>query len=160
MSKNRQFSSSRESQQVVHVQNDARVEILLFLGIAFWCWMLVLFFQGSSSWQQQNSMILYWNGAALQMGTSDVAVSGQNKKSTITPAAMSPFLFQPIPVNFAGPELLATISGIGPKVAEQIVKTRESKGFFTKPQDLLAIPGIGPSRMHKFAPHLSFSVNQ
>lgn len=159
MSKNRQCSS-RESQQTVPVQDDARVEILLFLGIAFWCWMLVMFFQGSSSRQQQDPMILYWNGATLQMGTSDVAVPGQNKKTTVTPADMSPFLFQPIPVNFAGPELLTTISGIGAKMAEQIVKTRDAKGFFTKPQDLLTVPGIGPSRMQKFAPHLSFSVSQ
>ena len=147
----------------MHVPNDARVEILLFLGIAFWCWMLFLFFQGSSPRQQQDSMTLYWNGAALQMGTmatSEGVVSGQNKGSTITPADMSPFLFQPIPVNFAGTELLATISGIGTKMAEQIVKTRDAKGFFTRPQDLLAVPGIGPSRMQKFASHLSFSVSQ
>lgn len=76
------------------------------------------------------------------------------------PADLSPFFFQPIPVNFAGPELLATISGIGAKTAEQIVQTRETRGFFTRPQDLLAVPGIGPSRMHKFAPQFSFNVSQ
>jgi competence ComEA-like helix-hairpin-helix protein len=140
----------------VHVPNDARVEILLFLGIAFWCWMLFLFFQDKRSWPQETSMALHWNGVALQMGTADIA---QNEKSYAAPAAMNLFLFQPIPVNFADAELLTTISGIGPKMAAQIIKTRDSRGFFTRPQDLLAVPGIGPSRMQKFASHLSFDMS-
>jgi len=156
MSRDRQ-SSRPGLQQTVHVENDARVEIILFLGIVFWCWMLVLFFQGRISWPQEGSMVLYWNGVALQMGTGDLA---QNEKSSTAPAAVSLFLFQPLPVNFADAELLTTISGIGPKMAAQIIKTRDSRGLFTGPQDLLAVPGIGPSRMKTFASQFSFDLSQ
>lgn len=159
MSRDRQ--SSRPGSQVPHIENDARVEIILFLGILFWCWLLlVLFFQGRPSERQENSLALYWNGSALQMGTAENAVSGQHEKSVTSPAVVSPFFFQPIPVNFADAKLLATISGIGPRMAAQIVKTRDSRGFFVRPQDLLAVPGIGVSRMNTFSSHLSFSVSQ
>ncbi len=159
MSSDRQ-SSRPDSQQAPHIAHDARVEVMLFLGIVFWGWLLVVFFQGKTSLPPQDPMLLYWNGATLQLGTAEAAVAGQNDKTGIMPPALSPLLFLPIPVNFADEELLATISGIGPKMAGQIVTTREVKGFFASPQDLLAVPGIGPSRMKTFAAHLSFSLNQ
>lgn len=159
MSRDRQ-SSRPDSQQAAHIANDARVEVILFLGIVFWGWLLVVFFQGATSLPPPDSMLLYWNGAALQLGTTEAAVAGQNEKTGIMPPALSPLLFLPIPVNFADEELLATISGIGPKMAGQIVTTREAHGFFARPQDLLAVPGIGPSRMKTFAAHLSFSLSQ
>ena len=158
MSSDRQ-SSRPGSQQTPHIENDARVEILLFLGIVFWCWMLVLFLQGRFAVRPERSLTLFWNGKALQMVTKPV-VLGPGEQSPMVPAAVTPFLFQPIPVNFADQELLATISGIGPKLAAQIVKTRDSKGFFAKPEDLLAVPCIGRSRMYQFAPQFSFAVNQ
>ena len=156
MSRDRQ-NSRPVTQQTVHIDNDARVEVILFLGIIFWCWLLVLFFQEKRSWPQETSMALHWNGVALQMGTADLA---QNEKSYAAPAAMSLFLFQPISVNFADAELLTTISGIGPKMATQIIKTRDSRGFFTGPHDLLAVPGIGSSRMKTFASQFSFDLSQ
>ncbi len=159
MSRDR-LSSRSDSQQAAHIANDARVEVILFLGIVFWGWLLVVFFQGTTSLSPQDSMLLYWDGAALQLGTAEAAVAGQNEQAGIMPPALSPLLFLPIPVNFADEELLATISGIGPKMAGRIVTTREAKGFFARPQDLLAVPGIGPSRMKTFAAHLSFSLSQ
>ncbi|MCX5870479.1 MAG: helix-hairpin-helix domain-containing protein [Deltaproteobacteria bacterium] len=142
-----------------HIENDARVEILLFLGIVFWCWMLVLFFQGRFAVSPESPLTLSWNGKALQMVTKPVVLrSGEQLQ--IVPAALTPFFFQPIPVNFADQELLSTISGIGPELAAQIVKTRDSKGLFAKPEDLLAVPGIGRSRMNQFAPQFSFAVSQ
>ena len=159
MSRSRQ-SSCPESQQTAHIENDARVEILLFLGIVFWCWMLVLFFQGRFTKSPESSLTLLWNGKALQLATGKEVVLSSGDQSQMVPAAVTPFLFQPIPVNFADQELLSTISGIGPGLSAQIVKTRDSKGFFTKPEDLLAVPGIGHSRMNQFAPQFSFAVSQ
>jgi competence ComEA-like helix-hairpin-helix protein len=158
MSSDRQ-SSRPGSQQTPHIENDARVEILLFLGIVFWCWMLFLFMQGRLAVSPEHPLTLSLNGKALQAVTEPV-VLGPGEQSPMVPAALTPFLFQPIPVNFADQELLATISGIGPKLAAQIVKTRDSKGFFAKPEDLLAVPGVGRSRMHQFAPQFSFAVSQ
>ena len=159
MSRSRQ-SNSPESQQTPHIENDARVEILLFLGIVFWCWMLILFFQGRFSVSPESPLTLSWNGKALQMVIGKDVVLSSGEQSLMVPAVVTPFLFQPIPVNFADQELLATISGIGPALSAQIVKTRDSKGFFTKPEDLLAVPGIGHSRMNQFAPQFSFAVSQ
>ncbi len=159
MSRDRQ-DNRLESQQTPHIQNDARVEILLFLGIVFWCWMLFLFFQGRFAVSPESPLTLSWNGKALQMVTDRPVVLGPGEQSPMVPAALTPFFFQPIPVNFADQELLATISGIGPELSAQIIKTRGSRGFFTKPEDLLAVPGIGRSRMHQFAPQFSFAVSQ
>jgi hypothetical protein len=159
MSRDRQ-SSRPGSQQTPHIENDARVEILLFLGIVFWCWMLFLFLQGRLAVSHESPLTLSWNGRALQMVTGKPVVLGPGEQSPMVPAAVTPFFFQPIPVNFADQELLATISGIGPELAAQIVKTRDSKGLFAKPEDLLAIPGIGRSRMNQFAPQFSFAVSQ
>jgi competence ComEA-like helix-hairpin-helix protein len=159
-----------ESQQKQHFENDARVEVLLFLGIIFWCWLLAMFFQGrlftSSS---ENPVQLSWNGEGLHtvQGREEELAnpgwsSGSNgdKNSDFLPPAVAPFLFLPIPINFADAELLSTISGIGPKLADQIVQTRETKGLFTKPRDLLTVPGIGPSRMKTFASQFSFAIAQ
>lgn len=157
MNRSRQ-GSNPESLQIPHFQNDARVEILLFLGIAFWCWMLVCFFLGRFAAPLDNSLTLTWNGRALQMEAGEIPASGMNDTPGPVPAEFTPFLFQPLPVNFADPELLATISGIGPKLATQIVATRKTRGLFTEPQDLLAVPGIGRSRMTRFASQFSFSV--
>ncbi|MBA3005947.1 MAG: helix-hairpin-helix domain-containing protein [Proteobacteria bacterium] len=158
MSRNRQ--SSPGSQLKPHIQNDARVEILLFLGIVFWCLLLGTSFQGMFSRQAENVLSLHWDGRALQMVPAEISVSGKSESPKTVPAGVTPFLFQPMPVNFADPQLLATISGIGPELAAQIVKSRNSKGLFTGPHDLLSVPGIGHSRMEQFAPHFSFSVTQ
>ncbi len=159
MSRNRPCSS-HGPQATPHIQNDARLEILLFLGIAFWCLMLILFFQEQFVSQPDTCLVLHWNGRALQMVPGGIPVSGKSENPKAVPAEMTPFFFQPIPVNFADQELLSTISGIGPKLADRIVKTRNSKGLFTGPQDLLAVPGIGDSRMNKFAPQFSFITTQ
>jgi competence ComEA-like helix-hairpin-helix protein len=159
MSRDWQSSRPGSQQQTPHIENDARVEILLFLGIVFWCWMLFLFLQGRLTVSHERSLTLSWSGRALQAVTKPV-VLGAGEHTQSVPAALTPFFFQPIPVNFADQELLATISGIGPELAAQIVKTRDSKGLFAKPEDLLAVPGIGRSRMNQFAPQFSFAVSQ
>ena len=160
MSRDRQNSSS--DSQPPPVQNDARVEILLFLGIVFWCGMLALFFQGRFAKSPEHFLTLYWDGRALQTKAIQVGVVAGEQGAILktTSAAVTPFLFQPIPINFADSELLATISVIGPELSAQIVKTRDNKGFFTQPEDLLAVPGIGRSRMNQFASQFSFAVSQ
>lgn len=137
---------------------DARVEVLLFLGIIFWCWLLIASFRHDGSPDSQNALALYWDGATLQAGHNENVPGRTDEKPQVIPAAITPFLFLPIPVNSANVELLATISGIGPELATQIIQARNTKGPFTTPEDLLAVPGIGPSRMNQFAPQFSFSV--
>ena len=61
-----------------------------------------------------------------------------------------------IPVNTAGEELLTTIPGIGPVLAERIVARRNLSGPYRAPSDLMDVAGIGPRRAEQIAPHLSF----
>ncbi len=156
MSRDRQ--SSPGSQVTSHIQNDARVEIILFLGIVFWCLLLGIFFTGRFLRQPEKVSSLLWDGRTLQIVPAKISFFGKSEYPQTVPAGVTPFLFQPMPVNFADPQLLATISGIGPKLADRIIKTRNSKGLFTEPQDLLKVHGIGHSRMKQFAPQFSFSV--
>ncbi len=48
-----------------------------------------------------------------------------------------------VEVNTASASLLAYVAGIGPTLAQKIVKYRESMGRFTSRSKLLAIPGVG-----------------
>jgi protein Tex len=54
-------------------------------------------------------------------------------------------------VNTASPALLAHVAGIGPKLAETIVRCREEKGPFRTRQALLKVPGLGQSRFTQCA---------
>ncbi|MDD3814720.1 MAG: helix-hairpin-helix domain-containing protein [Desulfocapsaceae bacterium] len=143
-----------------HIQNDARVEILLFLGIVFLCLLLGIFFQERRSAHPGTVLSLHWDGKVLRRVAGEVVVSGKNEKNKAVSAGVTPFLFQSMPINFAGPQLLSTISGIGPELADRIVMRRKTNGLFTGPQDLLSVPGIGLSRMKQFAPQFSFSVTE
>ncbi|MFQ6250310.1 ComEA family DNA-binding protein [Yersinia enterocolitica] len=55
-----------------------------------------------------------------------------------------------ININSADAEELAqSLSGIGRKKAEAIVNSREQFGFFTDAEQLLEVPGIGPSFLER-----------
>ncbi len=71
-------------------------------------------------------------------------------------AELTPFFFQPIPVNFADAELIATIKGIGPRMANRIVQIRAREGFLTSAEALERVPGIGPKRIRQLQDQFSF----
>ena len=50
-------------------------------------------------------------------------------------------------VNTASVEELETLTGIGPSLAEKIVKEREENGTFDSREDLLRVKGIGESKL-------------
>jgi len=50
-------------------------------------------------------------------------------------------------VNVATVAELAEVSGIGPVLSREIVTYREAHGRFGRMEDLLEVPGIGPSRL-------------
>ncbi|MBU1060283.1 MAG: helix-hairpin-helix domain-containing protein [Proteobacteria bacterium] len=56
-----------------------------------------------------------------------------------------------ININTADQEALASLPGIGDKKAAAIVQYRNDHGEFKKPQDLLAVKGIGPKLFEKMA---------
>jgi competence protein ComEA len=59
-----------------------------------------------------------------------------------------------IDINAAQLVELKTLPGIGPKLADSIIKSREKHGPFLKASDLLRVKGIGSKRLEKILPHL------
>lgn len=60
-----------------------------------------------------------------------------------------------VSVNTADAELLATIPGVGPALAEAILAERHTNGLFYYPEDLLCVRGIGEKTLVKLLPYLN-----
>jgi len=56
-----------------------------------------------------------------------------------------------VELNTASRELLAYVSGLGPKLAEKVVKYRDEAGPFASRQDLTKVPRLGPKAFEQAA---------
>lgn len=54
-------------------------------------------------------------------------------------------------------EELDRLPGIGPALAQALVRNREEEGGYAGPEDLLRVPGIGPAKLERVLPYLDFS---
>jgi competence protein ComEA len=61
-----------------------------------------------------------------------------------------------IDVNLCNRLELEHLPGIGPKLAERIIASRDSEGPFATERDLLRVKGIGPKLLAKMSPYLAF----
>ena len=52
-----------------------------------------------------------------------------------------------IDINRADASALESLPGIGPKIAQEIIRCREERGRFTSVEDLLSVKGIGPAKL-------------
>lgn len=81
-------------------------------------------------------------------GTSPCDISGNSESGwALTPV-------QRLNLNRASREDLERLPGIGPVLADEIIRHRERHGPFQKVEDLLIVPGIGPTRFRRLAPML------
>ena len=55
----------------------------------------------------------------------------------------------PVHINSASVEELCALNGVGPKLAEKILATRNALGPFKTGEDLQKVPGIGKKKMEK-----------
>ena len=55
----------------------------------------------------------------------------------------------PVHINSASIDELCALNGVGPKLAEKILATRNALGPFKTPEDLQKVPGIGKKKMEK-----------
>jgi competence protein ComEA len=59
-----------------------------------------------------------------------------------------------VDINQAQWPELATLPGVGRKLAERIVQSRDENGPFTDNDDLRRVRGIGPRTLEALRPHL------
>src|SRR5260370_37237454 len=62
---------------------------------------------------------------------------------------------KPVNLNTATSEELQQVPGIGPATAEKILQMRKSYGAFKSVDDLLAIRGLGATRLAKMRKYLT-----
>lgn len=55
----------------------------------------------------------------------------------------------PVHINSASVEELCALNGVGPKLAEKILATRNALGPFKTGEDLQKVPGIGKKKLEK-----------
>ncbi|MEN8135589.1 MAG: helix-hairpin-helix domain-containing protein [Thermodesulfobacteriota bacterium] len=60
------------------------------------------------------------------------------------------FLMEPIDLNQADAEVLASLKGIGPKLAMRIIAYRDQQGGFARVGDIIEVKGIGPKKLAGF----------
>ena len=88
--------------------------------------------------------------AAMALSTAAIAAQGRAAapKAVATAAA-------PVNLNTATAEQLATIPGVGPRMAERIIDYRQKNGGFKKVEDLMNVSGIGEKNFLKMRPLVS-----
>ncbi len=80
---------------------------------------------------------------ALSVGLSGVALAAKAAPSG------------KVNINTASAEQLATLPGVGPKLAARILEYRQKSGAFKSPQELMNVQGIGEKNFQKIQPHLT-----
>jgi competence ComEA-like helix-hairpin-helix protein len=71
------------------------------------------------------------------------------------PPAVANIFFQPIPINRADKDILTSLPGIGPVLAERIVQRRNQHGLFRSKDELLQVTGIGPKKFAALVDHIT-----
>jgi competence protein ComEA len=91
----------------------------------------------------------------LIVSLSGTALSQAAETKTTTAAAQ--VAGEQVDINRADLEQLATLPGIGEKLAERINAYRETNGPFKTVDDLLNVKGVGPKMLEKIRPLITVS---
>ena len=70
------------------------------------------------------------------------------------PPEIANIFFRPVSLNRASKNILSTLPGIGPVLAERIVQWRKENGPFRSFDELLRIKGIGPGKLANLIEHI------
>jgi competence protein ComEA len=91
--------------------------------------------------------------AIFGIAVSASAASAQNRATTPKAAATATATATaPVNLNTATAEQLATIPGVGPRMAERIIDYRQKNGGFKKLEDLMNVSGVGEKSFLKMKP--------
>jgi len=77
--------------------------------------------------------------------------NGDSPEAANLPPEVANIFFLPISLNRADKNILSTLPGIGPVLAERIVKRRKEKGPFRSMDELLQVTGVGPGKLAQLA---------
>jgi competence ComEA-like helix-hairpin-helix protein len=96
-------------------------------------------------------------GSALETDPIVAAIQydGAIPRQASLPPALANIFFQPIPINRADADILTSLPGIGPVLAERIVQRREKHGPFRSKDELLHIAGIGHKKFGALVERIS-----
>jgi len=134
-------------------QRDGRLTIVLLL------FFLLLFLPFHHRLIDKNNLFFY-SCAQLDVKPDKQLYLRQEEKLTQHPESLPltcyPFFFLPLPINRADKDLLMTIKGVGPALAETIVNHRQEFGPILNIANLQAIHGIGRKRAILLANELVF----
>jgi competence protein ComEA len=93
------------------------------------------------------------NGSAVHVAVDP------NKSGTITvgsiPAAQCMILGIPLDINGMDADDLERLPGIGPQLAQRIVRFRHNNGGKLRPEDLLSVEGIGEKKYNVLKKHFN-----
>ena len=100
-------------------------------------------------------MIRTMMAAIAAVALSATALSAQSKAPAPKPTATAA---APVNLNTATAEQLATIPGVGPKMAERIIDYRQKNGGFKKIEDLMNVSGVGEKSFLKMKPLITVTA--
>jgi|GEM_PF-4348235 len=100
-------------------------------------------------------MVILWLAAAV--GLAQRAARGEDDAGQFRgrgrggAAKETVALTMRVDVNHADAATLTLLPGVGPKLAQQIIRQREIRPF-EKPEDLMRVPGIGAVGVQRMSP--------
>ena len=96
--------------------------------------------------------------AILGIAVSAAAANAQSKSTPKAAGAATATAAAPVNLNTATAEQLATIPGVGPKMAERIIEYRQKNGGFKKIEDLMNVSGVGEKSFLKMKPLITLTT--
>ena len=111
---------------------------------------------GAGELANTGTWTLRWENDQLQFIAGEQKELPTLRESDPPPPVVTPIFFQRIPINHAPQELLVTISGIGPVLAQRIISERNRTGHYSSYEDLKKIRGIGEKTAMTIAEHVTF----